>query len=693
MLKALLNKNLSKMILNTIVLSLLLISISNAQLSATKLSANMGRGINLGNTLDARNYEGGWAPAAEEKFFDAYKDAGFQTIRIPITWDAAISKTDTTPRLSRTAPYNIEEEFFKRLDTIINWGLDRQLIIIINSHHDAWIKDNYNSENKTRFDALWQQISERYKDYSDSLVFEILNEPHTDVKSTEGGITKENVEELMKNTLATIRKTNPTRKVIYTGDSWGNSEQFLQSNLQELDDQFLIGTYHSYDPSSFGLDGNGTWGTDADIQTMIKKMQSIYNFTDSTGIPVLLGEFGAVQKCDFNSRMKYYAYYVKIAMSRKIPFTVWDDHGWFKILNRESSTWDLTKDILINYDIKSPKQIELTLNGDSINISWENVSDNIKSTNIQLLNSDEVFETIDNVNSTTTSYVGSINKKGSYQQYRIANILNDESVLYSYPQEIFIPPTERSSFGDNPFIVPGSFEAEDFDIGGQTLTYYDNSAINEAKNDDYNYRPDDGVDLEPIIIDDVFQNNYQISYANTGEWTEYTIDVQDSGNYKVTFTTASMDGGGILRFQTNNSYYIDTKITATNSWTTSTDVTSVPITLCKGIQYARLSIISDIGSFNIDKISLEKTEEVASVNSKNSVDNGIKVQFNSYNKIAVLLSEETLNNASLKILDTNGKTIIEKNISGKEIQINLGSLNNGFYILKIKNTLISLVNY
>jgi aryl-phospho-beta-D-glucosidase BglC (GH1 family) len=135
-----------------------------AQLSASDALKALGRGINMGNTLEPDNAigEGTWGngPATEDHFID-YKNAGFSSVRLPVTWGW---HTDTL------SPYTINPTWLNRIEQIVDWGLNQKLIIIINGMHEWWLKDNYTAENQARYDSIWSQIATRFKDKSDSLL-------------------------------------------------------------------------------------------------------------------------------------------------------------------------------------------------------------------------------------------------------------------------------------------------------------------------------------------------------------------------------------------------------------------------------------------------------------------------------------------------------------------------------------------
>ncbi|MCK5170534.1 MAG: cellulase family glycosylhydrolase, partial [Bacteroidales bacterium] len=390
-----------------------------AQITPQEAVVEMGRGINLGNTLDAPN-EGEWAPAAEEYYFDMYKDAGFKTVRVPITWDN---------HLGTSLPYTIDSAFFARVDTIINWGLERDFFVIINAHHDAWIKEDYEA-NKDRFDSLWVQVADKFKDKSEKLLFEIINEPH-------GAITVAQVDELNARVHGIIRENNPTRIVLYGGASWSNSAHLLEAAIPDTNDPYLMGYYHSYDPWDFAGEGNGTWGTTSDKNAMINQMAQIEEWSIENNIPVLIGEFGARTKCDYNSRMIYYATYTEQALAHGMAFTVWDDNGWFQVLERVDSTWNDAKDILIYTTPQSPTDIEAQLvDENEVSISWTNRAADCNTLLLERRVNNSDFVLFAELIATIADYADFDVEIGNSYTYRVIARYNDSIDLYSYPAKV-----------------------------------------------------------------------------------------------------------------------------------------------------------------------------------------------------------------------------------------------------------------
>jgi len=662
--------------LNDIIVIIVFFFITNgltfAQLTPQDAIQNITKGINLGNTLEPPN-ESGWNNGpAKEYYFDDYKSAGFTCVRIPVRWD---EHTQNSP------PYKVTNSWMDRVEEIVDWGLSRDLYIIINAHHEEWIKANYNNENKDRFDSIWVQIAERFKDKSEKLFFEIINEPK--------GLTVGQVDDLNERTLSIIRKTNPTRIVIYSGNEWSALDRLIAAKIPN--DNFIIAYFHSYDPWNFGGLGQGTWGTSSDISKIKSKFLAAANWSATNNVPVIISEFGAVTKCDYNSRMLFYSTYVEEALTNNIPFQVWDDGGQFRVYERENRTWSEVKDILINTSTSGPNKLNTTSNFElSVTISWQNrTNENLSNIIERKINTNQ-FIKLDELEANSTSYEDTTVSAGNNYYYRIISKMNDTLSYYSYPRKIFIKPNKRSLYLGKPFIIPGTIEAEDFDIGGEGLTYHDS----EAENIPNGYRPAEGVDLEARN-----SGGFQIAYIKTGEWTEYSIDVEQAGDYDITAHTASLNGGGQLKFSTSNSSSGIIDVPSTSSWQTTTEIKG-KINLDKGKQILRLSMVL-ANPFNVDKFSLvldtsTDVKNISDIPSKYSLSQNYPNPFNPTTIIKYSIPNITSNYVAsnfsssvlLKVYDVLGEevaTLVNENKSAGEYEVNLDAskLSSGVYYYKL----------
>lgn len=147
---------------------------------------NMGVGWNLGNTLDAvwwtggtdgrdwKAWETGWGqPVTKPALMTMMRDAGFGAIRVPATWGVHMD-----------ADGKVYDEWMNRVNEVVDYVINAGMYCILNVHHDtgaddgAWLvagPDAYSRE-KERFEGLWTQIAERFKDYDQRLLFEGYNE-------------------------------------------------------------------------------------------------------------------------------------------------------------------------------------------------------------------------------------------------------------------------------------------------------------------------------------------------------------------------------------------------------------------------------------------------------------------------------------------------------------------------------------
>jgi endoglucanase len=171
-------------------------SASSQQDDAFHFNRLLGRGINLGNALDGPR-EGAWGVTLEADYFRVIKEAGFNSVRIPIRWSA---------HASTAAPYDIETDFFRRVDWAIGQALSRNLAAVINVHHYEEMNQDP-VQSLPRLVGLWQQIALRYQNQPNSLMFELLNEPHDQLDD-------ERWQEAFPPLLKAIRDSNPDRIIL-----------------------------------------------------------------------------------------------------------------------------------------------------------------------------------------------------------------------------------------------------------------------------------------------------------------------------------------------------------------------------------------------------------------------------------------------------------------------------------------------
>ena len=229
-----------------------------------KMNKLLGRGVNIGNALEAPT-EGAWGVVIKEEYFDIIKQAGFNSVRLPVNWSGHALKEK---------PYTINPEFFKRVDTIINWAVSRNMPIIVNIHQ---YNETYDAplEQKERFLALWRQIAEHYKNYPDILLFEPMNEPKRK-------LTPAIWNDYIKDFLGVIRESNPNRTVVIGAarDSW-----IMYLKLLELpeNDRNIIVSVHHYFPHAFTHQST-PWMNPEKVARTVADMKFIGQDPNSNGI-------------------------------------------------------------------------------------------------------------------------------------------------------------------------------------------------------------------------------------------------------------------------------------------------------------------------------------------------------------------------------------------------------------------------
>jgi len=633
----------------------------SAQLTPFEALEGMGRGINLGNTLEPP-LESGWNNGpAQEAYFDGYVAAGFTNIRIPVRWDRHTQSGQ---------PYNVDGAWMDRVEQVVDWGLSRGLYITLNGHHEDWLKQNYTPSNRARYDAIWRQVVDRFKDKSDKLLYEIINEPK--------GLSVAQVDDLNARILGIIRAQEPTRIVIFGGNEYANAEQLFTAAIP--DDDYLMGYYHSYDPWRFAGMSQGTWGTTTDYAVMANKFQAAKNWSDQHNIPVHISEFGVMVNADFNSRMRWYAEYMGLSDLHGFATSTWDDGGDFKVMNRFNQTWPEVKEILVHYYQDSPNDIFVTseqgADGNPIALlEWNNRmtgNDNIIVERAEGVNG--TYREVGRLAADATEFMDTEAYIGGVFTYRMYTHNADGRLTHGYPARLTLTSSgAQAAFNGTPQIIPGTVEVEDYDTGGQDVAYNDNDAANQGGG----YRLSEGVDIGGGP-----DNGFVLGYVSTGEWIEYTVDVETAGTYSIQAEVASADAASAftLSFESDASVTFPTPLTG--DWNAYQDISADnTVMLEAGRQVMRLDITGG-RAFNLDRIifTLEsnatENESIADgfLISPNPADKQLRVEFP-----AGLNANRTL----LQFYAASGAKVAEYPAGGLNGSIDVSGLPAGTYFLRL----------
>jgi endoglucanase len=282
------------------------------------------RCMNLGTMLEAPN-EGDWGHFLEERFVKLVAASGFDAVRVPLRWSA---------HADEDAPYTIDPAFLARVDEVISWTLEAGLTTIINIHHfDEMTQDPL--ANTPRLLGLWDQIAAHYAEYPPTLIFEVLNEPTH-------ALTPALWNDIQPQVIRTIRRTNPTRQIVIGGGSWNSIEGLQQMTVP--DDPHLIATFHFYEPFPFTHQGaewvegmtaslGTTWGTPFERAELHARLMQAARWQEQTGVPLLLGEFGAYYKADMPSRVAWTSAVRESAEQLGMGWCYWEFAAGFGIFD------------------------------------------------------------------------------------------------------------------------------------------------------------------------------------------------------------------------------------------------------------------------------------------------------------------------------------------------------------------------
>lgn len=351
-------------------------------LEATRL---MGNGINLGNTLEAcdnnvgiktntpLSYETHWGqPKTTQAMIDGMKAAGFDTIRIPVAW-----MTNATHLYE--GDYTIDADYMDRVEEVVRYARKAGMYVIVNDHWDGGWYGMFGSESaETRalameaYKGMWQQIAERFRDYSDYLIFESANEElgtrfdeNSPLYCSDSVVTYLNDDERY----ALTNEINQTFVDVVRATGGNNATRFLLiagygTNIdQTCDDRFqmpkdtavskLMVSVHYYDPWSYcGASSAASatkWGKVSDYEYMDQQLAKMTKFTEA-GYGVVIGEYGALPCSDGlkDNTLAYHTAFLDACTKYNLTNCLWDCSGLYK---RVSQTF-ADDDILAMYQEK-----------------------------------------------------------------------------------------------------------------------------------------------------------------------------------------------------------------------------------------------------------------------------------------------------------------------------------------------------
>ncbi|RZJ66193.1 MAG: dihydroxy-acid dehydratase [Flavobacterium sp.] len=319
--------------------------------TAVQLAAKMKLGWNIGNTMEATGGETAWGnPKVTKALIDLVKANGFNAIRIPCSWNQY---------LANAGKAQIQTEWLKRVKEVVQYCVDNDMYVIVNIHWDnGWLENNVTEakkdENNAKQKAFWEQIATHLRGFDEHLLFASANEPNVENATQMAVLTSYH-----QTFIDAVRSTggkNAYRNLIIQGPSTDieKTNNLMTTLPTDKVANRMMAEVHYYTPYQFALmdkdadwgkmfyywgkdfhsttdpTRNATWGEEADLDKFFLSMKT--QFVDK-GVPVILGEFGAIRRSDLtgadltlhlDSRAYFLKYVVKQATANGlIPF-YWD---------------------------------------------------------------------------------------------------------------------------------------------------------------------------------------------------------------------------------------------------------------------------------------------------------------------------------------------------------------------------------
>ena len=329
---------------------------------STELVKEMKIGWNLGNTLDSTitnpkgtelpsDWETAWGqPVTTKAMIDSVAAQGFNVLRVPITWEG---------KFGEGPDYTIDPDWLARVNEIVDYGIDDDMFVIINVHHEEWHMPTYENEAAAQeiLTALWAQIADHFKDYNEKLIFEGLNEPRLKGTPMEWNGGNDEARDVINHWNAafveTVRNSggnNKLRHLMVTPYAASSMDKVLNDFAVPDDDKVIV-SIHAYLPYTFALADNAQatteWSADnpADTNDIDMLMANLKDRYLDKGRAVIIGEMGTRNRMNNEARAECARYYSEAAHNAGIPICWWDNNAFvgggenFGLFDRKTFEW------------------------------------------------------------------------------------------------------------------------------------------------------------------------------------------------------------------------------------------------------------------------------------------------------------------------------------------------------------------
>jgi endoglucanase len=290
----------------------------------------------IGRCVNILGYDPIWKDKAEarmqNKHFSLIKQAGFDSVRINL---------HPFKSMRASSPYFIEPTWLGTLGWAVNQALDNALSVILDLH-EYHTMGKAPEDNLPRLLAFWQQVCPLYHDAPNTVFYEILNEPF-------GQLTSPLWNQYLKRAHTTIREIDSEHSIIIGPGNW-NGIQALDKLILPEDDNQIIATVHYYHPMPFTHQG-APWSSHMDAigtqwirtaeeqQAIIQDFEKARTWVTTHNRPLFLGEFGAYDKADMASRVRYTDFVARLAEKLGWSWAYWQFDSDFIVYDILNDCW------------------------------------------------------------------------------------------------------------------------------------------------------------------------------------------------------------------------------------------------------------------------------------------------------------------------------------------------------------------
>lgn len=338
----------------------------NAQVTAQQWNKEIRAGWNLGNQLECGakgidnesvvisnpsgsiSAETAWGnPVVTKKMIKAVKDAGFDAVRIPVRWQHHITNAQAM---------SIDRAWMDRVKEVVDWCLEYDMKVIINTHHDKWLESRplyqYKEENCQKLALLWLNIASEFASYDSRLAFAGTNEVH--IPDNWGKPSVENLEvqnaynqtfvDIVRSTGGNNLKRNLIVQTYVCNPEFGlyNNGFVIPTDVEGNGNDYMSVEIHYYVPWDYCGEGKKYYwgeaysqygGSATDELTIRNMFEKVAQTWSSKGLGVVIGEWGVTdhyksgEETLGRQNISYYCnYFVSQARRHGFSTFVWDNN-------------------------------------------------------------------------------------------------------------------------------------------------------------------------------------------------------------------------------------------------------------------------------------------------------------------------------------------------------------------------------